>query len=111
MWRIEEYVREDGSVPYRDWLDRLKPQAAAKVTVAVARLAYGNTSNVKWFRGIGEYVINWGPGYRVYVARDWGQLIILLGGGTKRRQQADIDRARALMAEYTARRAGERARK
>jgi putative addiction module killer protein len=57
-----------------------------------------------WFHGIGEYVINWGPGYRIYLASDWGQLILLLGGGTKRGQQADIDRAKSLLAEYKARR-------
>jgi DNA-binding phage protein len=56
----------------------------------------GNTSNVKWFSGIGEYVIDWGPGYRFYLAKDGDSLIVLFGGGTKRRQQADIERAKAL---------------
>jgi putative addiction module killer protein len=63
----------------------------------------GNTSNVKWFAGIGEYVIDWGPGYRIYLAKDGDSLIVLFGGGTKRRQQAGIDRAKALHAEYMAR--------
>ena len=40
-----------------------------------------------WFDGIGEYVINWGPGYRVYLAKDGDTLIILFGGGTTRGQQ------------------------
>jgi putative addiction module killer protein len=65
----------------------------------------GNTSSVKWFAGIGEYVIDWGPGYRIYLAKDGESLIVLFGGGTKRRQQADIDRAQALHAEYKARKA------
>ncbi len=51
----------------------------------------GNTSNVKWFSGIGEYVIDWGPGYRIYLTKDGDSLIVLFGGGTKRRQQADIE--------------------
>jgi putative addiction module killer protein len=59
---------------------------------------------VKWSAGIGEYVIDWGPGYRIYLAKDGESLIVLFGGGTKRRQQADIDRAKALYAEYKARR-------
>jgi putative component of toxin-antitoxin plasmid stabilization module len=59
--RVEEYVREDGSNPFRAWFDRLDSQAAAKVATAVMRLATGNTSNVKWFGGIGEYRIDWGP--------------------------------------------------
>jgi len=106
--RVEEYVREDGSIPYRAWFDGLDPQAAAKVAVAAVRLALGNTSSVKWFSGIGEYVINWGPGYRVYLAKDGNSLIVLFGGGTKARQQADIARAKALHEEYKRRKAAAR---
>ena len=60
----------------------------------------GNLSRVKWFAGIGEYVIDWGPGYRIYLARDGEDLIILLGGGTKRHQQIDITRAKMLHEEF-----------
>jgi hypothetical protein len=62
MIRVEEYEREDGSIPFRQWFDHLDSPAAAKVTTAMTWLALGNASNVKWFEGIGEYVINWGPG-------------------------------------------------
>ena len=103
MLSVVEYVREDGSNPYRVWFDRLHAQAAAKVATAVTRLELGNTSRVKWIGTIGEYRIDWGPGYRIYLAKDGEALIILLGGGTKQRQQADIDRAKALWAEYKAR--------
>ena len=102
---VQEYVRNDGSIPYRKWFDGLDPHAAAKVTVAVIRLSLGNTSNITWFSGIGEYVINWGPGYRVYLAKDGDSLIVLFGGGTKARQSADIARAKALHAEYKVRKA------
>jgi putative addiction module killer protein len=98
--RVEEYIRADGSSPYRDWFEGLDAQAAAKVTTAKLRMELGNTSNVKWFAGIGEYVIDWGPGYRIYLAKDGEAPIVLFGGGTKRRQQVDIERARALHAEY-----------
>ncbi len=67
---VEEYVRPDGSCPYRSWFDSLDSQAAAKIAVAKVRLELGNTSKIKWFRGIGEYVIDWGPGYRMYLAKD-----------------------------------------
>jgi len=70
---------------------------------AKLRLELGNTSSIKWFDGIGEYVIDWGPGYRIYLAKDGEALIILFGGGTKRGQQKDIDQAKALNAEYKAR--------
>ena len=101
--RVEEYEREDGSSPFRQWFDRLDSPAAAKVTTAMTRLSLGNTSNVKWFEGIGEYVINWGPGYRVYLAKDGSALIVLFTGGSKHRQRTDIERALALHAEYKAR--------
>lgn len=99
-FRVEEYIRADGSSPYRDWFDGLDAQAAAKVTTAKLRMELGNTSNVKWFAGIGECIIDSGPGYRIYLAKDGESLIVLFGGGTKRRQQADIERAKALHAEY-----------
>jgi putative addiction module killer protein len=70
------------------------------VTVAKSRLELGNTSGVKWFDGIGEYRIDWGPGYRIYLAQDGKQLIVLFGGGTKKGQQSDINQARALYQEY-----------
>ena len=101
--RVEEYIRPDGSIPYKEWFDSLDAQAAAKVATAKIRMELGNTSNVKWFSGIGEYVIDWGPGYRIYLAKDGESLIVLFGGGTKKRQQADIDRALALHVEYKAR--------
>jgi len=98
--KVQEYIREDGSNPYQKWFDSLNFQAAAKITVAKARLELGNTSNIKWFEGIGEYRINWGPGYRIYLAQFGKELIILFGGGTKKKQQADIDRAKELYQEY-----------
>jgi putative addiction module killer protein len=103
--RVQEYVREDGSIPFKKWFDGLDPAAAAKVAAAQVRLSHGNTSNVKWFSGLGEYVIDWGPGYRMYLAREGQRLIILFGGGTKRGQQRDIERAKELLAEYKARKA------
>jgi putative addiction module killer protein len=100
---VKEYVREDGTNPYKNWFDDLDAQAAVKITVVVARLELGNTSNIKWFDGIGEYVLDWGPGYRIYLAKDGDKLIILFGGGTKKKQQKDIDRAKELHAEYKSR--------
>ena len=101
--KVEEDVREDASNPYKQWFDGLTSQAAAKVTVAKLRMELGNTSSIKWFDGLGEYTIDWGPGYRIYLAKDGDTLIVLFGGGTKRGQQRDIDNAKALLAEYKAR--------
>ena len=98
--KIQEYIQENGFNPFQNWFDSLNSQAAVKVTVAISRLELGNTSNIKWFGGIGEYKINWGPGYRIYLALEGKQLIVLFGGGTKKRQQADIKQAKKLYQEY-----------
>ncbi len=78
--RVEEYLREDGSNPYKRWFDALDARAAAKVTTAKLRMELGNTSNIKWFDGMGEYVLDWGPGNRIYLAKDDEALIVLFGG-------------------------------
>ena len=52
------------------------------------------------FDGIGEYRIDWGPGYRIYLVRDGKNLIVLFGGGTKKQQQKDIKKAIELCKEY-----------
>ena len=106
--KILEYIKEDGSSPYKKWFDTLNAQAAAKVTVAKARIELGNTSNIKWFDGIGEYRIDWGPGYRIYLIQDGKELIILLGGGTKKKQQQDIKKAKMLHKEYKTRKKRDR---
>jgi putative addiction module killer protein len=94
--KLEEYIQEDGANPYQTWFNGLDAQAAAKITVAKTRLELGNTSNVEWLRGIGEYKIDWGPGYRIYLAKEGEALIILFGGKA-------IDQAVALHNEYKAR--------
>lgn len=50
--------------------------------------------------GVLELRLNFGPGYRVYFGKDGERLVILLGGGDKKSQQADIDAAHVLWAEY-----------
>ncbi len=103
---VEEYVCEDGTCPFRGWFDGLDVQAAAKAATAIVRMELGNLSNVKWIGGgLGEYRIDWGPGYRLYLTQDGGQLIILFVGGTKKRQQSDIRQASALLDEYKGRKA------
>jgi putative addiction module killer protein len=51
-----------------------------------------------------EYRIDWGPGYRVYFGQDGTVLVILHPGGTKKRQQRDVETAKALWADYKRRR-------
>jgi len=69
------------------------------------RIEMGNLSSVKAVgTGVLEYRIDWGPGYRVYFGRDGQRLVILLAGGTKRRQQGDIRAAQERWADYKRRR-------
>lgn len=104
MIEIVECLNAKGKSPYREWFDALDPQAAAVVTVAVERLADGNTSRVKSIgEGAAEVRVDRGPGYRIYFGWDGRTLVVLLGGGTKRRQQRDIADALALWRAYKAR--------
>jgi putative addiction module killer protein len=100
MVRIQEYT-VDGVSPFRRRFDSLDEQAAVIVNVAIERLGEGNTSNVKPIgEGAAEIRINRGPGYRVYFGWDGDVLVILLGGGTKRRQHKDIDAALRRWRDY-----------
>jgi putative addiction module killer protein len=98
---VREYNDRSGRSPFAAWFNGLNAQAAAKVSTALTRLAQGNFSNVK---GVGsrlfECRIDFGPGYRVYFGKDGERLVILLGGGTKKRQQQDIDTAIARWQDY-----------
>jgi putative addiction module killer protein len=104
---ILEYLDASGRSPYRDWFDALDAAAAAKVAVAITRIRLGNLSNVKGVGGgVQECRIDFGPGYRIYFGRDGGMLVILLAGGTKKRQQADIETAQARWTDYRRRKKG-----
>lgn len=112
MIQVEEFITDENVSPFRRWFDALDHQAAAWVTIAVDRLSEGNTSNAKALsEGVSELRINRGPGYRIYFGWDGKLLVILLGGGTKRRQQNDIQTALSHWRSYKARMAGGRPRR
>lgn len=102
-----EFLDDQGRSPFVLWFDGLDSMAAVKVTTAITRMSLGNFSNAKGVgEGVLEYRIDYGPGYRIYFGRDGDRLVILLAGGTKKRQQADIKTALARWAEYKRRKAG-----
>jgi putative addiction module killer protein len=81
---VREYLAADGSSPYATWFNGLNAPAAAKVTIAVARMAQGNLSNVKSVGGgLQEYRIDFGPGYRIYFGRDGERLVICSAAGPR----------------------------
>ena len=101
MVAIREYIDSGGRSPYARWFNRLNAQAAAKVATALVRLDMGNLSGVKGVgAGVFEHRIDFGPGYRIYFGKDGETLIILLGGGTKKHQQQDIEAARSHWQDY-----------
>jgi putative addiction module killer protein len=102
--KVVEYLEQDGSSPFGKWFTRLDPAAGAKVATALYRMEQGNLSNVKPVgQGVAEYRIDFGPGYRIYIGQDGKTLVILLGGGTKKGQNADIQLARQRWREYKVR--------
>ena len=109
MIDVREYIDPHGRSPFQQWFEDLDARAAAKVTVALARLQQGNVSNVKGVDGgVLELRIDYGPGYRVYFGKDGEHLVILLGGGTKKRQNRDIQTAQDFWTTYKARKQKER---
>lgn len=102
---IRVYEDEAGNRPFEEWYGDLPAAAAAKVQTALTRLENGNHSNLAPVgQGVSERKIDWGPGLRLYLAFDGATIIILLGGGTKKRQQADIETALARWSDYRRRR-------
>lgn len=96
MYRIDHYLsageRKD---LYIDWLQRLRDsQAKVAVVRRVTRVELGNFGDHKFCRdGVWELRIDVGPGYRVYYALSGHRIVLLLCGGDKRTQDADIARA------------------
>ena len=84
-----------------DWLARLSDaRARAKIAMRLTRASRGNLGDVKAVgEGVSEMRIDHGPGYRLYFIRRGEMLILLLCGGTKKGQSADITRARRMAKE------------
>ncbi len=96
MVEVREYLDRRGRSPFAAWSDGLNREAAAKMATALARIQQGNFSNAKSVgAGVYEYRIDFGPGYRIYFGKDGDRLVILVGGGTKKRQEKDIKTALA----------------
>ena len=102
MYEITDYLTREGVDPFLDWVRGLSDrQARARVLVRVQRMALGNFGDYKQLSdGVCELRVDYGPGYRVYYARVGRKLILLLVGGDKRKQQADIETAIAYLKDW-----------
>jgi putative addiction module killer protein len=89
-------VRKTGE--FADWLAHLRDrEAKGRITSRISRLEFGNPGDVRPVgSGVSEMRIDYGPGYRIYYAARGSTLVILLCGGDKKTQDADIKRAKAL---------------
>jgi len=100
--KVVEYLR-NGVSPFGAWFAGIDAHAAAKVATAVYRMEQGNFSNVKAVgKGVSEFRLDFGPGYRIYFGQEGTRIVILLGGGSKKTQEKDIRTAQTLWAEYKA---------
>jgi putative addiction module killer protein len=95
MWEIAHYVDQLGVDHYQRWLSGLADRRVkARVMARISRLAQGAFGDCRPIaEGVWELRIDCGPGYRVYYAQAGKELILLLCGGDKRKQDADIKRA------------------
>ena len=102
MLEIRHYISRAGKDIFDDWLTLLADaRAQAKVATRINRLAAGNFGDCKSLRqGLYELRIDWGPGYRVYYATIGRECVLLLCGGDKRKQAADIEKALEYLKDY-----------
>ena len=103
---IRHYVTASGNDPYQQWLDGLKDvKGRVIIQRRIDRVTNGNFGDHRFCRdGVWELRIDYGPGYRVYYAREGETVVLLLCGGSKRSQSADIKEAARYWLDYRRRR-------
>ncbi|HWK75467.1 MAG TPA: type II toxin-antitoxin system RelE/ParE family toxin [Povalibacter sp.] len=105
---IREYLAPNGVSPIARWRKTLDPQVRARIDRVIERFADGNFGDRQGLGGgVLETRIDTGPGYRIYYGVDGPTLVILLAGGIKRSQEADIRRAKQRWSDYKERKRGD----
>jgi len=102
MIELLRYQRDNGREPFTEWLDTMRDKVAqARIRIRLRQVQAGNLGDCE---PVGECVIELrvhvGAGYRVYCGRHGESVVILLCGGDKRSQPADIKQAKALLTEW-----------
>jgi putative addiction module killer protein len=100
--QVENFVRADGSCPFEDWIGSLRDRRArAKIRTRIGRVRLGNLGDCKPIgAGVLELIVDYGPGYRVYLGQVGMKLVILLCGGDKSSQTEDIRKAIEYWEDY-----------
>ncbi|MDB6445185.1 type II toxin-antitoxin system RelE/ParE family toxin [Pseudomonas sp. 21TX0197] len=106
MYEVEHVLSANGVDIYQAWLDTVRDmRCKARITTRVDRASLGHFGDTEPVGdGVYEMKLNFGPGYRVYYAIQDRKVVFLLGGGSKDRQQNDIDQAKALWNSFKVKR-------
>jgi putative addiction module killer protein len=100
-YRLLEFISDQGSIPFREWIATLPRQVAAMIQARLYAVELGSMGDWKSVGGgVHEFRIHRSPGYRIYFGREGPYGIILLGGGTKGTQKRDIVKAKRNWALY-----------
>ena len=98
---VREYLSADGRSLFREWLNDIDIAARARIQARVLRFEMGNLGDHKSIGGgLWEARVMFGPGYRIYYGKEGLSIILLLFGGDKSSQTADIRKARRLFKKY-----------
>ena len=97
--KVRYFITNDGREPFTEWIKKLRDTKARAIILArINRLKLGNFGDCKSVgNGVYELRVDFGPGYRVYYAKSGKTIVLILCGGTKKTQQADIDKAIGLV--------------
>ena len=102
---VRLYLARNGKAPFEHWLEGLKDSTArARIKARVNRLRLGNFGDSKSVgQGVFELRLDFGPGYRIYFGRASNTVLLLLCGGSKKSQRADIEQAKRYWNDYQSR--------
>lgn len=100
---LSNYLTADDEEPFEDWIRGLRDgKGRGVIRARIARVQQGNFGDCEAVgEGVHELKVDFGPGYRVYFGED-GDIVVLLGGGTKRTQVSDINKAKERWRDYNA---------
>lgn len=103
--QVKLYKAEGNQVPYKEWIKSLgSSKTRGRIDVRIAKLRLGNLGKCKPVGGgVTELILDFGPGYRIYIGQEGAKVIILLCGGDKSTQKGDIEIAKRYWADYEAR--------
>lgn len=100
-YEIEIYSTRDGKEPFTEWLESFKDAKVKRtLLLRIQRLRHGNFGDFKYFDGLYELRIDFGPGYRVYCSKQGHKLILMLGGGDKSSQNKDINKCKSYLEDH-----------